>query len=254
MKIDVIVPAYHIDADFEVNLKSWLRELPVNKLYIGAHDTKLLDYLDYDNRIVFIDMSNVKTLGKELVKLMSLVETEWFAFVHTDVEITSYAYKQMKPMMVEGVGMIESEHLHIEDGVPKYYNYYNEPRAYSGFQLIRKACIESSIIQIEDDYVYRNEDLIFQNVCEFNGYTYKKNYALHLHKIVLRGNTYSNRETHSMQWKGLIKYSPLVNDFMTKLILGSVKYNMKLFDLTKKEVLEFTKNENIKWLEIIKTN
>ncbi len=262
MKFDVIIPCYHIDEKFFYdNLKAWIREIPINNLYIGVHNPKLYEL--FEGRIEFmlpkvhlIDMTKYKTLGTVIVELMKLTTTEWVVYFHSDARPTRYSFKQMRAMINGKVGIIESEHLHVNGkGERNYYNYYDEPRSYSGFQLIYRSSIESAIQQIEDDYVYRNEDLIFQNVCEFNGYEYKKNYALHFHYTTRTGQedwTFNEQETRDMQWKGLIKYSPLKNKFMEDLIRGSVGYNIRNFDLTIKEVIKFTEINNQIWLKIIK--
>ena len=187
-----------------------------------------------------------------LIDLMKQVQTKWFAFIHSDVELTPYSYKQMEPLMDDKVGIIESSHLHIVDGKPIYYDYYHEPRAYSGFQLFYKPAIESILSEIEDDYVYRNEDLIFQNVCEANGFKHKKSYALHLHKIMKHESLIIEKEVHDMQWKGLVKYSRLITPLMKELVVGAIRYSEAEFGLLREEALEFISKENPMWLELVK--
>lgn len=251
MRIDVICPVYWINNSFLRNVVSWQTELPFRKIFLGINNSKLpMDSVNPS--IEVIDQTHLRTLGACLVDLMKRVETEWFAFIHADVWVIPESFKRMNNIIDKNMGIMESEHIHLEDGVPKYYNYFKESRAYSGFQLIRKKAIESILDKIEDDYVYRNEDLIFQNVCNANGYGYAKTRIKHLHQVSKNGkNTFSEKEIHDMQWKGLVKYSPLQNNFMTKLIIGSIKHNVINFNLKKETVVKFINKNNPMWINVI---
>jgi len=217
-KIDVICPMYHVDWNFLTsNITSWFNELDVNRLIISFSnpDQAIFDnvyrYLIQrftDGEVHLFDHRHHKTLGKCLVELMDHVETDWFAYVHSDVELTPFCFNIMQNLMNGKTGIIESERLHY-DGVKYTYDpYYFSARAYSGFQIIRKEAIQKGIDIIEDDYLYRNEDMIFQNICEQAGFEYVKTLAMHIHQLTTTKKwTFERFDTYDMQWRGLVKYT-----------------------------------------------
>ena len=218
LKMDLICPIYWVDWNFFTsNVDSWFNELPINRILLGYANPdrneydKLKNYLEkkYSNGEIWIwDHTQYKTLGKSLIELMKAVETEWFVYVHSDVQLTPFCYNIMSNLMNEKVGIIESERLHY-DGVKYTYDpYYFHPRAYSGFQIIKKEAIQHGIDVIEDDYLYRNEDMIFQNICENAGFEYVKTLAMHIHQLTTTKKwTFERFDTYDMQWRGLVKYT-----------------------------------------------
>ena len=217
-EVDVICPIYWVDWDFFTsNVQSWVNELPVNKLIFSYNNPdeslyqQLSNYLPLkfgNDKVLFLDHREYKTLGKCLIEMMKRVETEWFAYVHADAQLTPFCFNIMNNLMNGKTGIIESERLHY-DGVKYTYDpYYFHPRSYSGFQIIKKEAIKEGIELIEDDYLYRNEDMIFQNICETAGFEYVKTLAMHIHQITTTKKwTFERFDTYDMQWKGLIKYT-----------------------------------------------
>lgn len=254
---DTIVTLYFLKEGFEENVRVWFEEIPIKTLYLGiGHNNedvwKRVKELPYDN-IKIIDQTHLKTLGGCLVDLMKRIETEWFVYLHGDVQPTEGSLAQMETFMKKSkMGIIESEHLHVYGKKKKYFNYYDELRSYSAFQLIYKPSIENWFNKIEDDYIYRNEDLIFQNVCEYNGFEYKKTMAMHFHYPFEDDKVSFNlKDTHEMQWKGLVKYSPLITPLMIDLIIGAIRHNINFFGVKIDEIIEFTKENNDIWLDLI---
>ena len=137
----------------------------------------------------------------------------------------------MKP----NVGIIESERLHWNGAVSRIYqkfmipaytfdNYYNHDRAYSGFQIFQKQAIQSIVDKIRDDYIYRNEDLIFQYECLMNGYEYWKTLALHIHQNSNTLWTFPEMEAYIMQVNGLIKYTEPLPRITQEVCLNALSY------------------------------
>ena len=51
MKMDIISPIYWIEKDlFKVNLKTWLSEIPYNKIYLGVNNERVMDYVNEISR------------------------------------------------------------------------------------------------------------------------------------------------------------------------------------------------------------
>ncbi len=243
--VDVICPIYHIDWNFFTsNIESWLNELNVNNIYMGINNQDpvlnetLGKYIKKYPEIILIDQRHHKTLGKCLSELITLVETPWFAYVHSDAQLTAYCFNIIKNLMNDDVGIIESERLHY-DGVKYTYDpYYFTSRAYSGFQLIRKSAVEPIIDIIEDDFIYRNEDIIFQNICKENSYSYIKTLAMHIHQTTTTKKwTFSRKEAYDMQWRGIVKYtSP--TDITVQAVVDVLSACIREFDFDTYEGLK----------------
>ncbi|GAG50373.1 unnamed protein product, partial [marine sediment metagenome] len=65
-------------------------------------------------KTIFIDHTNYDTYGFCVADLMKRVETEWFVYIHGDVELTPYCFEVMKKYMRPDVGIIESERIHFD--------------------------------------------------------------------------------------------------------------------------------------------
>jgi hypothetical protein len=215
-KVDLICPIYHVDWNFlSSNIDSWNKELFLHRMIFGiaTKDDEgfemISNYLTgkFVNALI-IDQRQHKTLGYCLKELMDHVQTEWFVYVHADVELTDRSMYIMETYCGEATGIIESDRLHYDGKEYTYEPYYFADRSYSGFQLIRKEAIEPILSRIEDDFIYRNEDLIFQNACINNEYFYVKTLAMHIHQITTTKNwTHKRFKTFDMQWRGLVKYT-----------------------------------------------
>ncbi|MBD3196225.1 MAG: hypothetical protein GF317_14300 [Candidatus Lokiarchaeota archaeon] len=251
---------------FKKNLKSWIKEFPVNHIYLGFGRPELEVPLEEirtsytDDKITLINQTEYITSGKAFIDLMKLTQTKWFLFIHDDVRPTPYLFTILRRYITEKVGIIESEHLHWNSFkqisnyyIPKYkyYNFNLHKRAFSGLQLIRKAAISSLFNKIEDDYMMRNEDFIIQYECIKNGYSYEKTWGFHFHQ------RYKNRPRPRLeiyeewQWKGLIKYTNPIYDTLIRECLGSIHYNKRKKNITIKEILDFCKLHNPAWIEVV---
>jgi len=141
-------------------------------------------------------------------------------------------------------------------------------RALSGSQMGRKKAFEKIIPIIDDDYLYRNEDIIFAELIKSNGYKYGHVLdTYHYHQLIekkgsreaklkisigrKREKEYDTR-TYLMQAKGIIKYlypKPyLINNVNFSLKLLRNYYNINFDDFPK-----WVKKENKIWLKFIKT-
>lgn len=259
-RYDVICPLLRPNPKyFYNNVKSWFKEIPINNLYFGCNlDSDDVNQLkDQYPEITIIDQREIKTQGKCLAELMKLVSTEWFVYLHADVELTPYCFEVMKRERAKDVGIIESNR-EIWDGENiTYPNYVKSERSYSGFQLFQKKAIEVFIDTIEDDYIFRNEDLIFQNVIEQLGYKYIKSYAMHVHqaeRLQLNNNLsiQGEKKINEYQFKGIIKYTLPTNKLIIPACLVSItnylrKYGMDMYDFFK----DFLSKCNEDWARII---
>ena len=254
-RFDVICPAYWINDHFEDNLNNWFKELPIRKLFIGIGNKDIKIKIPKHPQIEVIDQRNIKTLGGCLKDLMDRVETKWFVFVHADVEISKHALKILECEMKHDVGIIESERLHWDDKMVKinnewipdmtYEKYHFRSRSFSGFQIIQKRAIQSLINKLEDDFLYRNEDMIFHSNCIENGFKYIKTMGMHIHQTKNTNWTQTWEKTHEMQWKGFVKYTN-PNEITIFPCISAIK-GMRDFGTTLSHCLFFCYRNNPNW-------
>lgn len=250
-KIDVICPIFYVDLEsFKIFLDTWFQNIPIRKLYIGLGTENeelknlLLQYC-VSKHITFeiIEQYWYKTLGYCLQELINQVETEYFIFLHTDVEILLNWFDRMWESRVKGI----LESLKDPSFGPEALIQARKHRAYSGAQLILKESVKN--LNWEDDYVYTNEDIILQNIVLNRGFSYIKTPIYHKHYRLL-GRRTQNRETIlEWQWKGIIKYA-----YPTYRLMNYVKGIIKTLTQNHGHQInleEEIRNINPKWIELL---
>lgn len=253
-KFDVICcllqpnPAY-----FYNNVETWFKEIPIRKLYFGCNlSLKEVEILQKQYpEIELIDQREIYTQGKCLADLMNLVETNWFVYLHADVELTSYCFEVMKRERGKDVGIIESNREIWDGHCTTYPNYVKTRRSYSGFQLFQKKAIENIISRIDDDWIFRSEDLIFQNAIEQSGYRYVKSYAMHIHQaeelqVVNNFGIQGKQKIKECQFKAYIKYAIPEEEILIPACIVSLtdyirKYKMDIYEFFMDFVLKYNK-------------
>jgi len=269
--IDVIIPLGVINVFFERNLLSFYREIPINRLLIGNAGAieESTDILRKFPRVEIFDHSNYNSLGYSISNLISKVETQWFVYLHADVYLPENWYEIMKIHQNE-YDWYESDRKFVN--LIEVYRpiYMKTNRAYSGSQMGRKKAFTNIIPKIEDDFLYRNEDIIFHELILQEGFRYgkiKDTYHYHqvsdqkgLKKPIFKDITikkFPDKEydirTYTMQAKGIIKYcppKPYLIDAVNKAL--EVLKNYQALNL--KEFKEWVKKTNIKWEKYIVIN
>lgn len=219
--VDVIIPIVHTNELWESNLLSFYREIPINRLLIGDGGCidDSIEIARKFSRVEIFDHRTFKSLGYSLRKLIEAVETEWFIYLHSDVYLADGWFDVMKGHRTE----------HDWFGCPQQltvmaeYPLVDKVRPYAGSQMGRKAAFQDGLAQIDDDYVYRQEDFILANIVEKAGYSHGRvEDTFHYHQVVHRPSPWVrkiksvdfeleiNKEeeirTHVMQAKGIVKY------------------------------------------------
>ncbi len=262
---EIICPCFWIDQDhFEDNLKSWIQEIKPTKILLGVNKQNILSYLEEIQKkypvIELIDQLHLSTLGGCLADLIKKVQTEWYVYVHTDVRITPYAFLIMQQYQKEDVGIIESHREHW-DGKVRYIrgedlpahiasDYYFRDRSFSGLQLIQLKAIRDLVERLEDDFLYRNEDMIFHAECVKNGYRYCKTWAMHIHQTNNKKWSIDDQTTHRMQYKGFIKYTEL-SDLTEYACLSAIKYIKTKYKEPLDVIIYFCYSHSNEWAEKI---
>jgi len=255
--MDVIVPLYNIEKDLWIHVDNWFKELPIRKLILGIGKDEITIPEKYKNKIITINQKENKTLGKCLADLMKKVETEWFVFLHSDAEVCEYSFEIMKQYMTNRVGAIEADAIVIKRTKDKkdernYYGRQYIKRAYSGFQIFKTEALQNIITKIEDDYIYRNEDIIFQNAVWKSGFKYIKTSAPYLH--FNQSNYKKNEKDAKDMFLGILKYT-FPNRITTGLLIGIMKsYMINYKPILTKDILKFIEENNINyWKTVLNT-
>jgi len=263
--IDVIVPVYHTNELWQANLTSIYREVPVNRLLIsdGGCIDDSIEIVSKFPRVSVLDHREYKTLGKCIAELIKMVDTKWFIYLHSDVYLPAGWFDTM----------IKYNNKYDWYGCPMnitvLINYrLEEPlRPYAGSQIGRKEAFEKGISVVEDDYVYRQEDFVFNRIVEDAGFkTGKVEDTFHYHQLMYRKSAgydlnvkkvsvetitkeWERQRTDEMQLRGIVKYliphEPyVINDFKAHAFKMLLNRQIQYADFRK-----WIKEKNSTWLK-----
>ncbi|MGM4906776.1 glycosyltransferase family 2 protein [Tardiphaga sp. 866_E4_N2_1] len=174
LAVDVIIPIMHTNELWRANLLSAYREIPIRRLLLGnagCIDNSLEIAMQFP-RVTVLDHCQLTSLGFSLRKLIEEVQTEWFVYLHSDVYLpggwfdTMCGAKQKYDWFESGQNTV----IMVKTVAPTL----EVERAYSGSQMGRKAAFDRILPTIDDDYLYRNEDIILANLIKSAGFRYGK--------------------------------------------------------------------------------
>jgi len=221
--VDVIIPVIHTNELWRQNLISIYREIPVYRLIIadgGCLDDSVKIASQFP-RVTILNHRQIMTLGYSLRKLIENVETEWFVYLHSDVYLPEgwfdamsihrrdYDWIECRPVLTTLVE-IELDHSKAK-------------RPFSGAQLGCLKSFEKVLPKIEDDYLYRNEDIILAELLQNSGGRYTRVCdVFHYHQEMKKSSPWERRvksvrfewemskdeeeRADLMQVKGIVKY------------------------------------------------
>lgn len=264
--VDVIIPIIHANELWEANLKSYYREIPINRLLIGDGGC-IDDSIKTIKKFPRVKISNHKkysSLGYSIRKLIEEVETEWFIYPHSDVYLPPGWFEKMKAHQPEydWFGCPMKMTLMVE--YPNTDKVNGKERPYAGSQMGRKEVFMTHLSKIDDDYVYRQEDFVFAQVVEEGGGKVGAiNDTFHYHQLIKKPSPWERKivsvnvkvETSReekirnsiSQVKGIIKYLKPSRHFSlwaTNEIVSLLE--IKAINLS--ELRGWIKKTNPKWL------
>lgn len=242
--VDVIVPVMHTNELWRTNLRSFYREVPVNRLLVGdggCVDDSTSIAREFP-RVEVFDHRSFTSLGYSIRKLIEEVRTEWFVYFHSDVYLPPGWFEDMLPHR-ERYDWFECRQqatLLVEYPLDRT----NVDRPFSGGQMGRKAAFETVLPVIEDDYLYRNEDIIIAALVEQAGHRYgRADDAFHYHQTMYKPSPWGRRvksvgievetspeeelRTWAMQARGIVKYLE-----PTPSLVGEVRNSLIAWDAT----------------------
>jgi len=243
-RIDVVIPVMHTNELWRANLMSIYREVPVNRLLIGdagcSDDT--LRIVRTFPRVLVFDHRHFVSLGYSIRKLIEAVETEWFAYLHSDVYLPAGWFERMNQHRSEYDWFECRQHITVLVDYP--LDYAGAERPYSGSQMGRRRAFQDVLPLIDDDYLYRNEDIVLAALVEQAGFRYGRvDTTFHYHQVMHKASPWLRRITHvgvtqeksreeetrecTMQVKGIIKYMKPTT-FLSRGVRANIQ---RLFDL-----------------------
>lgn len=264
--VDVIIPILNTNELFKANLFSFYREIPINKLLIGDGGCidDSIDIVKHFPRVTIYNQKEFHTLGYRIRKLIEEVSTDWFVYLHSDVFLPKGWYDEMikhqnKYDWYECFRRMTIIFEYSSEGQNK------AERPFSGSQMGRTEAFKN--IRIEDDYLYRNEDIIFGELIKAEGFKYGRiadTYHYHqlmnkrgekepkLKKIAIEKETDIEWEIQmsKMQIEGIIKYLQ-PKRYLTKGVNAHISILLRHNALDWSEFKEWVGQTNPAWLSII---
>jgi hypothetical protein len=221
--IEIIIPVIHTNELWRANLTSIYREVPVRRLLIsdGGCKDDSIEIAKAFPRVEILDHTKYVSLGYCLRKLIEAVESKWFAYLHSDVYLPPGWFDAMLAHQKEydwfGCPQRITALVEYVDSME------GEVRPHAGSQMGRKAAFLPGLQEIDDDYVYRQEELVLCNIVEKHGFkTSNVEDTFHFHQVMHKFSPWArklssvsinvawSREEEvracMMQVKGIIKY------------------------------------------------
>lgn len=173
--IDVIMPTLDSEVFLEKCLYSVYKEIPVRKLFVcdGGSNDQTIEILKKFPRVEPFVKSDIRTTGKVMEFLMSLVETDWFVQIDSDILLTPGWYDEMRKHkkefdVMENSKRILAYHFYREDKNKLQPNF----RSLDFCHLMKKSAIEN--FHCDDDYMARFTDYFLRQIVENSGHKYGK--------------------------------------------------------------------------------
>lgn len=268
--VDVIIPVLNTNPLFKKNLYSFYREIPINRLIIGdaGCTDDSIEIVEKFPRVKVIDQNKYHSLGYCIAELISLVTTEWFVYLHSDVYLPNNWYEIMKNHR-KNYDWFECDRRMVALLEFEAPNLRFTERALSGSQMGRKKAFENIISKIEDDYLLRNEDIIFHELILDEGFKYGRIFdTFHYHQIMNKKGErepkiekISVQRAHNKEWeikiytmqaKGIIKYlTP--KPYLVKNVNTAISRLLALKVLDINEFNKWVYKTNKIWIKYIKT-
>lgn len=267
--VDVIIPLLNSNTLFEKCLINFFKSIPINRLIIGdgGCTDDSIEIAKKFPRVEIINHSEFKTLGNSLKHLIKEVSTKYLIYLHADVFLPDSWFDTMYSH--------RDEFSWYECGRKIVYvlawnsDQYLKERAYSGSQFGNTKTLQKSVEAIEDDFLYRNEDIVIAELVGKENY-HKFDDTFHYHQQIstrdensaalefefqpprIKSDRSRNWEinTFTMQWKGIVKYCD-PKEYLVEHVLNSMKVLKKLNVFEKEEEIKWINDTNPQWNDIL---
>lgn len=266
--VDVIIPVIHTNELWEANLLSFYREIPVHQLIIGDGGC-IDDSIEIAKKFPRVNVLNHRdfiSLGYSIRNLIEAVETEWFVYLHSDIYLPEGWFEVMQLHQKKFDFYECRQHTTLLVDYPVDYTNYH--RALSGAQMGRRNVFDDFLSKIDDDFLYRNEDIIMSELIKLNGHKYGRVDDTFLYHQNMSKPTPSSRKVKRvqidmemsrdediraamMQVKGIIKYiDPDLN--LVPGIMENIYHLEDMGEICWSDFIQWVASTNPKWLSYLK--
>ncbi len=173
--IDVLMATLDSDTFLERCLFTIYQEIPIKNLIVcdGGSKDETINILKKFPRVEIHVRPDIRTGGKVVEFLISKCNTDWFAFIDSDIELSEGWYDEMKKFqkdidVIENSNVMMAYHL-FRPNQPKLEE---NQRAYDICHLMKKEALKD--YHCEDDFMLRHTDYFIRQTVEKSGYKYGK--------------------------------------------------------------------------------
>jgi hypothetical protein len=249
--IDVIIPVLNTNELWEADLYSFYREIPINRLLIGNGGVtdNTLDVLKAFPRVEIIELKGT-SLGYRIAKLMQQVTTDFFIYLHSDVYLPSGWFDKMYKYKDEYDWFECYRTLTVLVEINSH-NQNKEERALSGTQFGKTEKMKSLALKIDDDYSYRQEDIIFAELLKEAGGKYGRiSDTFHYHQIMNKvGAEVPNYKSFEIEREENIEVEKMIWNTQARGIIKYLKPKKYLIDMTNKSLYNLDQLNGLDWNE-----
>jgi len=188
MLYDVVIPLKSTNSLVVENLKEISRCSEVGRILIGdaGVDVHLIEEIRGINKIEVINQADIYSQGSCIIDLIRRVSTDYFVYLHGDVTLPENWFR----VMAENLGsskLAECGRVYqysIRHEERHFQREYPSSRPLSGSQMGDTKFFLECTEHVDDDFLFRNEDLVFADLVDKNGGDYKIiNQTHHFHQI-----------------------------------------------------------------------
>jgi hypothetical protein len=266
--VDVIIPVIHTNELWEANLISFYREIPIHQLIIGdggCIDDSIKIAKKFP-RVTVFDHRSFISLGYSIRKLIEAAETEWFVYLHSDIYLPKGWFDVMQPYQKKyDFYECRQQATFLVEYPIDYTNYH---RALSGAQMGKVNAFQNILVKIDDDFLYRNEDIILSELVKGNGHNYGRvDDTFHYHQTMRKPTPWARKvkriqidlemsreeevRAAMMQVKGIIKYLD-PNPIHIRGIVQDLNRLEELGEIRWSEFIQWVAHTNPAWLPYLK--
>lgn len=143
-------------------------------------------------RVTVFDQSKLKTLGYRIKCLIEEIEIELFVYLHSDVSLPKGRYEEMCKYQGQWDWFECKRIVVYPDG--KQQELTGQAQGLFRKPIGKTAVLKKAVEPIQDDYIYRTEDMIIKQNVESLGYKYGKTPTT-FHYVVPHTLTKETRKT-----------------------------------------------------------
>ena len=265
--VTVIIPVIHTNELWEINLISFYREIPIAEVIIGDGGCidNSIEIAKKFPRVRVLDHKAYKSLGFSIRNMIEEVKTDWFIYNHSDVYLPAGWFDKMQ----KNQGSYDWFGCRMRHTVMVEYDLDYGERPWAGTQMGKKALFEAGIKNIDDDFVYRQEDFVFSDIVrKAGGREGFIDEAFHFHQTMRKLTPWSRKikglkidvemspeeelRTNDMQAKGIVKYLDPISPWLIHGAIHSTYNLIQLKKYTPDEIYSWIEKTNPVWLPIIK--